>query len=149
MGGMNVARLNMCHGTRDWHTQVIRNVRSLNSEKGYSVAIMMDTEGSEIHMGDFDGAPSVKAEVREKSLHSLISSQNFTSSKIRACNNSSPEICIYVDIPCQHNWRNYSLDRILSAITLNVGLATLNVSLFGDWGDFSIGSAVEGVLEML
>lgn len=63
MGGMNVARLNMCHGTREWHTQVIRNVRSLNSEKGYSVAIMMDTEGSEIHMGDFNGAPSVKAEV--------------------------------------------------------------------------------------
>lgn len=63
MGGMNVARLNMCHGTRDWHTQVIRNVRSLNSEKGYSVAIMMDTEGSEIHLGDFGAAPSVKAEV--------------------------------------------------------------------------------------
>jgi len=62
MGGMNVARLNMCHGTRDWHTQVIRNVRCLNSEKGYSVAIMMDTEGSEIHLGDFGAAPSVKAE---------------------------------------------------------------------------------------
>ncbi|KAG0592319.1 hypothetical protein KC19_1G242200 [Ceratodon purpureus] len=66
MGGMNVARLNMCHGTREWHTQVIRSVRSLNSEKGYSVAIMMDTEGSEIHMGDFDGAPSVKAEDGEE-----------------------------------------------------------------------------------
>lgn len=63
MGGMNVARINMCHGTREWHTQVIRDVRSLNSEKGYSVAIMMDTEGSEIHLGDFNGAPSVKAEV--------------------------------------------------------------------------------------
>ena len=69
MGGMNVARLNMCHGTPDWHKQVIRNVRSLNSEKGYSVAIMMDTEGSEIHIGDFDGAPSVKAEVRHPASH--------------------------------------------------------------------------------
>lgn len=63
MGGMNVARLNMCHSTREWHTEVIRNVRNLNSQKGYSVAVMMDTEGSEIHMGDFNGAPSVKAEV--------------------------------------------------------------------------------------
>jgi len=75
IGGMNVARLNMCHGTRDWHTQVIRNVRSLNSEKGYSVAIMMDTEGSEIHLGDFGAAPSVKAEVSAtltpSSLHYL------------------------------------------------------------------------------
>uniref|UniRef100_A0A0D6QXX7 Pyruvate kinase n=1 Tax=Araucaria cunninghamii TaxID=56994 RepID=A0A0D6QXX7_ARACU len=62
MGGMNVARLNMCHGTKDWHRDVIRNVRKLNQEKGYAVAIMMDTEGSEIHMGDLGGAASVKAE---------------------------------------------------------------------------------------
>lgn len=62
MEGMNVARINMCHGTREWHRDVIRNVRKLNQEKGYAVAIMMDTEGSEIHMGDFGGAPSVKAE---------------------------------------------------------------------------------------
>jgi hypothetical protein len=66
MGGMNVARLNMCHGTREWHGEVIRNVRKLNSEKGFSVAIMMDTQGSEIHMGDLGGASSLKAEVREK-----------------------------------------------------------------------------------
>jgi pyruvate kinase len=65
-GGMNVARLNMCHGTREWHREVIRNVRKLNSEKGFSVAIMMDTQGSEIHMGDLGGASSLKAEVREK-----------------------------------------------------------------------------------
>uniref|UniRef100_A0A0C9RLW2 Pyruvate kinase n=1 Tax=Wollemia nobilis TaxID=56998 RepID=A0A0C9RLW2_9CONI len=62
MGGMNVARLNMCHGTREWHRNVIRNVRKLNEEKGYAVAIMMDTEGSEIHMGDLGGAASAKAE---------------------------------------------------------------------------------------
>lgn len=61
-GGMNVARLNMCHGTRDWHRAVIRNVHRLNEEKGYSVAIMMDTEGSEIHMGDLGGTASEKAD---------------------------------------------------------------------------------------
>ncbi|BBN08758.1 pyruvate kinase [Marchantia polymorpha subsp. ruderalis] len=64
-GGMNVARLNMCHGTREWHRAVIRNVRMLNAEKGYSVAIMMDTEGSEIHMGDL-GENSAKAEDGEE-----------------------------------------------------------------------------------
>ncbi|KAB1218092.1 Pyruvate kinase isozyme A, chloroplastic [Morella rubra] len=62
VGGMNVARINMCHGTRDWHRGVIERVRRLNEEKGYAVAIMMDTEGSEIHMGDFGDAPSAKAE---------------------------------------------------------------------------------------
>ncbi|CAK9198306.1 unnamed protein product [Sphagnum jensenii] len=66
MGGMNVARLNMCHGTREWHREVIRNVRKLNSEKGFSVAIMMDTQGSEIHMGDLGGASSLKAEINQE-----------------------------------------------------------------------------------
>ncbi|RCV09780.1 hypothetical protein SETIT_2G057100v2 [Setaria italica] len=62
VGGMNVARLNMCHGDREWHRGVIRAVRRLNEEKGYAVAVMMDTEGSEIHMGDLGGASSAKAE---------------------------------------------------------------------------------------
>jgi pyruvate kinase len=63
VGGMDVARVNMCHGDRDWHRGVIRAVRSLNEEKGFAVAVMMDTEGSEIHMGDLGGASSAKAEV--------------------------------------------------------------------------------------
>lgn len=63
VGGMNVARINMCHGTREWHKTVIDRVRRLNQEKGFAVAIMMDTEGSEIHMGDLAGASSAKAEV--------------------------------------------------------------------------------------
>ncbi|CAM8988388.1 unnamed protein product [Rhodiola kirilowii] len=62
VGGMNVARINMCHGTREWHKMVIERVRRLNGEKGFAVAIMMDTEGSEIHMGDLGGAQSAKAE---------------------------------------------------------------------------------------
>ncbi|KAK7243147.1 hypothetical protein RIF29_37934 [Crotalaria pallida] len=62
VGGMNVARINMCHGTREWHRMVIQRVRRLNHDKGYAVAIMMDTEGSEIHMGDLGGASSAKAE---------------------------------------------------------------------------------------
>ncbi|PNY12906.1 pyruvate kinase family protein [Trifolium pratense] len=62
VGGMNVARINMCHGTREWHKTVIDRVRRLNHQKGFAVAIMMDTEGSEIHMGDLAGASSAKAE---------------------------------------------------------------------------------------
>ncbi|KNA26067.1 hypothetical protein SOVF_000810 [Spinacia oleracea] len=62
VGGMNVARINMCHGTREWHKCVIDRVRKLNEDKGFAVAIMMDTQGSEIHMGDLGGESSVKAE---------------------------------------------------------------------------------------
>lgn len=62
-GGMNVARLNMCHNTREWHKEVLEHVRRLNEEKGFAVAVMMDTQGSEIHLGDFGAASSLKAEV--------------------------------------------------------------------------------------
>lgn len=77
VGGMNVARINMCHGTREWHRRVIERVRRLNEDKGYAVAIMMDTEGSEIHMGDLGGASSVKAEV--KMFDYFVQSLNFKS----------------------------------------------------------------------
>lgn len=63
VGGMNVARLNMCHGTHEWHKSVIEKIRRLNVEKGFGVSIMMDTQGSEIHMGDLGGASSAKVEV--------------------------------------------------------------------------------------
>ncbi len=32
--GMNVARLNMCHGTHEWHIGVIERIRQLNKSKG-------------------------------------------------------------------------------------------------------------------
>lgn len=48
--GMNTARLNMTHGDHKWHRQVIQHIREINREYGYSVAIMMDTEGSEVHL---------------------------------------------------------------------------------------------------
>eukprot|EP00877_Chromochloris_zofingiensis_P000483 jgi/Chrzof1/10435/UNPLg00362.t1 len=50
--GMNVARLNMTHGNHEWHKGVVDRIRKLNSEKGYCIAIMVDTEGSEIHTGE-------------------------------------------------------------------------------------------------
>ena len=48
--GMNVARLNLSHGTHAEHQEIIGRIRNLNKDKGYSVAIMMDTEGSEVHL---------------------------------------------------------------------------------------------------
>lgn len=62
-GGMNVARLNMCHNTREWHQDLIRKIKKLNEEKGYCVSLMIDTEGSQIHVVDHGAPSSVKAEV--------------------------------------------------------------------------------------
>ncbi|WVZ60862.1 hypothetical protein U9M48_010826 [Paspalum notatum var. saurae] len=82
VGGMNVARVNMCHGDLEWHRGVIRAVRSLNDEKGFAVAVMMDTEGSEIHMGDLGGAPSAKAEDGEVWTFSVRSSDTSLPDRI-------------------------------------------------------------------
>ncbi|CAA3019690.1 pyruvate kinase isozyme A, chloroplastic-like [Olea europaea subsp. europaea] len=62
LGGMNVARLNMCHNTREWHQDVIRKIKNLNEEKGFSVSVMIDTEGSQIQIVDHGAPSSVKAE---------------------------------------------------------------------------------------
>ncbi|GLU03407.1 hypothetical protein SLE2022_206090 [Rubroshorea leprosula] len=61
-GGMNVARLNMCHNTREWHLDVIKKIRRLNEEKGFCVSVMIDTEGSQIHVVDHGAPSTVKAE---------------------------------------------------------------------------------------
>ena len=66
---------------------VIRSIRKLNAERGYSVAVMMDTEGSEIHMGDLSGnAPSCKADVSQVKIVSLrlATGVRTASSSIRA-----------------------------------------------------------------
>ena len=34
VNGMNVARLNMCHGSREWHHEIIARIRRLNQDKG-------------------------------------------------------------------------------------------------------------------
>lgn len=57
-----MARLNMSHADHHWHRSIIRRIRDLNAEKGYSIAIMMDTEGgSEVHLASLESPTSVKA----------------------------------------------------------------------------------------
>ena len=34
INGMNVARLNLCHGTHEWHRDIIQRIRKLNKENG-------------------------------------------------------------------------------------------------------------------
>ncbi|KAM1043742.1 hypothetical protein PS2_034694 [Malus domestica] len=77
LGGMNVARLNMCHNTREWHRDVIRKIKRLNEEKGFSVSVMIDTEGTQIHVVDH-GAPS-SLKVQEDSIW-LFTTEKFEGS---------------------------------------------------------------------
>jgi len=51
-GGMNIARLNISHGNYEWHRKVIKHIRTLNEKCQYSIAVMLDTKGSEVRSGD-------------------------------------------------------------------------------------------------
>ncbi len=50
--GMNIARLNMSHGTYEWHEDVIKHLKTLNKKKESSLAILLDTKGPEVRTGD-------------------------------------------------------------------------------------------------
>lgn len=53
--GMNVARLNLSHGSHEKHSQKILTLRAAAHELGQNIAIMIDTRGIEIRTGQIDG----------------------------------------------------------------------------------------------
>ena len=55
--GMNVARLNMSHGTREDHERVYDHVRRVASELGTAIAILGDLQGPKIRLGRFADGP--------------------------------------------------------------------------------------------
>jgi len=50
--GMNVARINMSHGAYDKHKETIDNLKKARKEKGIALAIMLDTKGPEVRVGN-------------------------------------------------------------------------------------------------
>ncbi len=57
--GMNVARLNFSHGTYDNFHELIAKVKKLRSEMGVPLAILLDTKGPEIRLGNFEKGSAV------------------------------------------------------------------------------------------
>ena len=53
LAGMNVCRLNFSHGSHDEHQQRIDRIKAVREKLGLPVAIMLDTKGPEIRLGDF------------------------------------------------------------------------------------------------
>ncbi|TSC79628.1 MAG: pyruvate kinase [Candidatus Peregrinibacteria bacterium Gr01-1014_25] len=50
--GMNVARINFSHGSREQHTAMIAAVQEAGKALGIPVGILLDTKGAEIRTGD-------------------------------------------------------------------------------------------------
>ncbi len=54
--GMNVARLNMSHGTHESHLMAIRRIKSLNQKLNHPISILVDLQGPEIRTGELTHA---------------------------------------------------------------------------------------------
>ena len=55
--GMNVARLNLSHGTFDEHRENIKNIRAAAEDAGLPVTILIDLPGPKIRIGDLANEP--------------------------------------------------------------------------------------------
>ena len=68
--GMNVARLNFSHGTHEEHRKTIETFRRLRDEQDRPAAILLDTKGPEIRLGDFENGSAILEEGDEFTLTS-------------------------------------------------------------------------------
>jgi len=55
--GLDVARLNMSHGTHAAHLQAYRAARAASDEAGRSVGVLVDLQGPKIRLGSFASGP--------------------------------------------------------------------------------------------
>ncbi|HEU5223727.1 MAG TPA: pyruvate kinase [Candidatus Lumbricidophila sp.] len=55
--GVDVARMNLSHGSYEVHEGVYRNVRQAATDAGRAVAVLVDLQGPKIRLGKFEGGP--------------------------------------------------------------------------------------------
>ncbi len=79
-GGMSVARINMSHGIREDQRETIGVVKKVRQRLELPVALMLDTRGPEIRLGDFP-AGSISL---EKGNRYLLSAENVPGDETRA-----------------------------------------------------------------
>lgn len=60
LAGMNVARVNMSHGTHEDHAELIANVRKASSLVGLEVAVLLDLQGPKIRVDKIPGELSLR-----------------------------------------------------------------------------------------
>lgn len=67
--GMNVARLNFSHGSHKEYAEIIANIKAVRKAKGKALAILLDTKGPEIRVGQL---PDGKIELKEGEKYWLV-----------------------------------------------------------------------------
>lgn len=57
--GMNIARLNLSHGTREEHARYLNTIRTASKKLGINVAVLMDLPGPKYRTGNLKGGSAV------------------------------------------------------------------------------------------
>ena len=94
LSGMNVARINFSHGTHESHLKTINRVKKMRSELGLPVALLLDTSGPEIRVGDFEDG---KIELKKGDTfvcHQFILGKELVMSDFRQNSNDNGKIYI-------------------------------------------------------
>src|SRR6195952_5294057 len=55
--GVDVARMNLSHGSYEVHEEVYKNVRKAAEDSGRAVAVLVDLQGPKIRLGKFEAGP--------------------------------------------------------------------------------------------
>jgi pyruvate kinase len=85
--GMNIARINMSHGSHEWHSSVMQRIKEISQESAFPIGLMLDTQGPEIRTsgaefgleeGDiFKIAVSSACDIQEGEKHTFVDYQNL------------------------------------------------------------------------
>lgn len=81
LNGMNVARLNFSHGDYETHLKRINMVKKLREEMNLPIALLLDTKGPELRIGDFenDGVELVEGQEFILTTEEIQGNQNWVS----------------------------------------------------------------------
>lgn len=85
--GMNIARINLSHGTHEWTSMVIKRIKKVGQMTHFPIGLMLDTQGPEIRTsateygleaGDFFKiAVSSACDIQEGEKHTFINYENM------------------------------------------------------------------------
>src|SRR6187402_1810926 len=74
LAGMNIARINMSHGSHKSALMIVRRIQSLNRTLNHPVSILLDTQGPEIRTGEIKG--NIDLKVGEIFSFTVLSEEN-------------------------------------------------------------------------
>lgn len=90
LNGMNVARINFSHGTHEYHKETIDTFRRVRDRLELPAAVLLDTKGPEIRLGDF-----------EEGKVELVKGDSFTLTTVKCLGNKERAYITYEDLPPQ------------------------------------------------